>query len=205
MLLALPSPAKEAKLSKQAQAFSKATKRYAGALLALADDKGQVDKVAKDIAALASTIEGSEELSSALSNPLLPRNQVASALDLIVTKTGAGNLVKNFVGLVAKNGRAKELSSMALAFSEELAARRGEVLAEVISARELSTSQINALTDALSKEMGSKVQIEPKIDASILGGLIVRVGSKMIDSSLKSKLQKLKLSLSKGLTTKGMA
>jgi len=192
-------------LSKQAQAFSKATKRYAGALLALADDKGQVDKVAKDIAALASTIEGSEELSLALSNPLLPRNQVASALDLIVTKTGAGNLVKNFVGLVAKNGRAKELSSMALAFSEELAARRGEVLAEVISARELSISQINALTDALSKEMGSKVQIEPKIDASILGGLIVRVGSKMIDSSLKSKLQKLKLSLSKGLTTKGMA
>lgn len=192
-------------MSKQAQAFSKATKRYAGALLALADDKGQVDKVAKDIAALASTIEGSEELSSALSNPLLPRNQVASALDLIVTKTGAGNLVKNFVGLVAKNGRAKELSSMALAFSEELAARRGEVLAEVISARELSISQINALTDALSKEMGSKVQIEPKIDASILGGLIVRVGSKMIDSSLKSKLQKLKLSLSKGLTTKGMA
>ena len=205
MLKALPSTAKEAKLSKQAQAFSKATKRYAGALLALADDKGQVDKVAKDIAALASTIEGSEELSLALSNPLLPRNQVASALDLIVTKTGAGNLVKNFVGLVAKNGRAKELSSMALAFSEELAARRGEVLAEVISARELSTSQINALTDALSKEMGSKVQIEPKIDASILGGLIVRVGSKMIDSSLKSKLQKLKLSLSKGLTTKGMA
>ncbi len=192
-------------MSKQAQAFSKATKRYAGALLALADDKGQVDKVAKDIAALASTIEGSEELSLALSNPLLPRNQVASALDLIVTKTGAGNLVKNFVGLVAKNGRAKELSSMALAFSEELAARRGEVLAEVISARELSISQINALTDALSKEMGSKVQIEPKIDASILGGLIVRVGSKMIDSSLKSKLQKLKLSLSKGLTTKGMA
>lgn len=192
-------------MSKQAQAFSKATKRYAGALLALADDKGQVDKVAKDIAALALTIEGSEELSLALSNPLLPRNQVASALDLIVTKTGAGNLVKNFVGLVAKNGRAKELSSMALAFSEELAARRGEVLAEVISARELSISQINALTDALSKEMGSKVQIEPKIDASILGGLIVRVGSKMIDSSLKSKLQKLKLSLSKGLTTKGMA
>lgn len=192
-------------MSKQAQAFSKATKRYAGALLALADDKGQVDKVAKDIAALASTIEGSEELSLALSNPLLPRNQVASALDLIVTKTGAGNLVKNFVGLVAKNGRAKELSSMALAFSEELAARRGEVLAEVISARELSISQINALTDALSKEMGSKVQIESKIDASILGGLIVRVGSKMIDSSLKSKLQKLKLSLSKGLTTNGMA
>lgn len=192
-------------MSKQVQAFSKATKRYAGALLALADDKGQVDKVAKDIAALASTIEGSEELSLALSNPLLPRNQVASALDLIVTKTGAGNLVKNFVGLVAKNGRAKELSSMALAFSEELAARRGEVLAEVISARELSISQVNALTDALSKEMGSKVQIEPKIDASILGGLIVRVGSKMIDSSLKSKLQKLKLSLSKGLTTKGMA
>ena len=192
-------------MSKQAQAFSKATKRYAGALLALADDKGQVDKVAKDIAALASTIEGSEELSLALSNPLLPRNQVASALDLIVTKTGAGDVVKNFVGLVAKNGRAKELSSMAIAFSEELAARRGEVLAEVISARELSTSQVNALTDALSKEMGSKVQIEPKIDASILGGLIVRVGSKMIDSSLKSKLQKLKLSLSKGLTTKGIA
>ena len=192
-------------LSNQTQAFSEVTKRYAGALLALADEKGQVDEVAKDMAAFANLIEGSKPLTAAITNPMLKRDDVAKALNGIVESAGAGQLTKNFVGLVAKNGRAKDLPSMAAAFAGELAKRRGEVMAEVTSARALTKAQEKALKDTLAKEMGSKVQIDPKVDPSILGGLIVRVGSKMVDSSLKTKLQKLKLSLSKGLTTKGMA
>jgi len=192
-------------LANQAQAYSQVTKRYAGALLALADEKGQVDAVATDMAAFAKLIAGSKPLTSAINNPLLPRDQVAGALNQVVDKAGAGQLTKNFVGLVAKNGRARELPQMAEAFAAELAARRGELMAEVTTARALSKAQEKALKDTLAKEMGSKVQIDQKVDPDILGGLIVRVGSKMVDSSLKTKLQKLKLSLSKGLTTKGMA
>ena len=192
-------------LSNQTQAFSEATRRYAGALLALADEKGQVDEVAKDMAAFADVIAGSDTLKAAISTPLLKRNQVAASLDAIIGKIGAGQVARNFVGLVTKNGRANDLPLMAAAFAAELAARRGELLAEVTSARALTKAQEKALQETLTKEMGSKIQIDQRVDPSLLGGLIVRVGSKMVDSSLKTKLQKLKLSLSKGLTTKGMA
>ena len=191
--------------SKQTAAYSAATRRYAGALLALADEKGQVDAVATDMAAFAKMLAGSEPLQGTIANPLLKREQVAKALNTIIKTAGAGQLLENFVGLVAKNGRAAELPAMADAFADELAKRRGEVVAEVTSARELSENQIASLSKTLIKEMGTKVQIEQRVDPSILGGLIVRVGSKMIDASLKTKLQKLKTSLSQGLTTKGMA
>ena len=192
-------------MSNRIEAYSEATKRYAGALLALADEKGQVDDVAKDLAAFADLIHGSAPLKATISNPLVKRDQIASALDALITKAGSGQLTKNFVGLVAKNGRAKDLPAMASAFAAELAARRGELMAEVTTARALSKAQEKSLQEVLAKEMGSKVQIDQRVDPSILGGLIVRVGSKMVDSSLKTKLQKLKLSLSKGLTTKGRA
>ena len=192
-------------LSKRIEVYSQATKRYAGALLALADEKGQVDAVAKDLAAFADLVAGSKVLGVTLANPLIKREQVAAALEAILAQAGAGQLTKNFVGLVAKNGRAKDLPAMASAFAEELAARRGELLAEVTSARALSADQAAALRATLAQEMGTKIQIDPRVDPTILGGLVVRLGSKMIDSSLKTKLQKLKLSLSKGLTTKGMA
>ena len=188
-------------LSKQ----TTASRRYAGALLALADEKGQVDAVATDMAAFSKVLADSEPLQAAISNPLLKRDQVANALNAITEKAGAGELLKNFVGLVAKNGRAGDLPLIAETFADELAKRRGEVVAEVTSARDLTKLQVKSLTDTLVKEMGTKVQIEQRVDPSILGGLIVRVGSKMVDASLKTKLQKLKTSLSQGLTTKGMA
>ena len=192
-------------MSNQTRAFSQVVRRYAGALLALADEKGQVDGVAQDMAAFADVLMGSPPLRSAIANPLLKRDQVAKALDVIVTKAGMGGLTQNFVGLVAKNGRARDLPSMADAFAGMLADRRGELQAEVTTARALDGAQEKALQQTLAKEMGAKVQINQRVDPAILGGLIVRVGSKMVDSSLKTKLQKLKLSLSKGLTTKGIA
>ena len=181
------------------------SRRYAGALLALADDKGQVDDVAKDVSALADVLAGSKDLANAITNPMLKKDQVAGALDSLMAAAKSGDLVRNFVGLVAKNGRAKDLPAMAAAFAAELATRRGELTADVTTARDLTKEQETALAAALTKEMGSKVQISQKTDPAILGGMIVRVGSKMVDSSLKTKLQKLKLSLSKGLTTEGIA
>ena len=186
-------------------AHSQIARRYAGSLLALADEKGKVDEVANDVAGFAKLLSGSAPLQAVIANPLLKRNQVANALNALVEKAGAGTLTKSFVGLVAKNGRAKDLPEMTEAFAAELAARRGELVAQVTSARALTKAQEKALAETLAKEMGAKIQIDQHVDPSILGGLIVRVGSKMVDSSLKTKLQKLKLSLSKGLTTKGTA
>ena len=189
----------------QPKAFSESTRRYVGALLTLADEKGEIDDVAKDMAIFADFMKKSEDLRAVLTNPLLKREQVAASLAALLSKADVGQLTKKFVGLVVKKGRAKELPLMTAAFATSLAARRGEFMAEVTSARALSKDQETSLQEALVREMGSKVQINQRVDPSILGGLIIRVGSKMIDSSLRTKLQKLKLSLSKGLTTKGIA
>ena len=128
--------------SQQTSAPSGATRRYAGALLALADEKGQVDGVATDMAAFAKILTESKPLQAAISNPLLKRDQVSAALNQIIETADAGQLLKNFVGLVAKNGRARELPAMAAAFADELAKRRGEVVAEVTSARALDKAQV---------------------------------------------------------------
>ena len=199
------SVTEELELSNQVQAFSEATNRYAGALLELADQKNQVDLVAGDLQKLEAAIRSSKDLAAVLANPLVRRNQAAAALEQLASALDVCDLTKRFVGLVAKNGRAIDLRQMAAAFASKLALRRGEVRAHITSALPLSDDQVSALTSALAQELGSKVQIDARVDASILGGLIIRVGSKMIDASLKTKLEKLKLSLSKGLTTKGVA
>ena len=185
------------------KAYSQIARRYAGALLALADEQGQLDAVARELADFADLIKGSELLAAALTNPLLPRDQLAGALLALADRAGAGRLTRNFLGLVAKNGRARELPAMAAAFAAELATRRGELRAQVTSARPLTQAQEQVLKATLAKSAGAKVQIDPKVDPDILGGLIVRLGSKMIDSSLKTKLHNLKRFLSS--TTKGMA
>ncbi|MCK4866927.1 MAG: ATP synthase F1 subunit delta, partial [Alphaproteobacteria bacterium] len=100
-----------------------------------------------------------------------------------------------FLGLVTANRRLFVLSGIIRAYLEELASHRGEVTADVVSAHPLTDSQVKALEDSLKKALGGKVAIAPRVDPSILGGLIVKVGSRMIDSSLRTQLQKLKFAM----------
>ncbi len=169
--------------------------RYAAALFERADDKKELDPVAADLRGLSEILKGSEDLQRLIRSPLYSREQQSQALTAILEKSGAGDLTRRFVLTVAQNRRLFALPQMIDAFLAELSRRRGEVTAEVTSAAPLSDTQRGALDKVLRKEYGDKVQMDLKVDESLIGGLIVRVGSRMIDGSLKSKLRKLEFAM----------
>jgi len=169
--------------------------RYAAALFELADAKQQIDRVASDLGELKAMIVGSSDLGKLLHSPVLARADQERGMAAVLAAAGAGPLVRNFVGLVARNRRLFVLPAMIDAFLAELARRRGEVRAEVTSARPLNDLQQVALTEAVRRGVGGKVAVEIKVDPGLLGGLIVKVGSRMVDSSLRTKLQRLTLAM----------
>lgn len=165
--------------------------RYALALLELADDKKKLDTVAEDLRGLKALIDDSEELRRLLRNPLFGRDQQAKAVSAILDKAGVDDVTRNFCLVVTKNGRLFALPEMIEGYLQELARRRGEVTAVVTSAGELSDQQRLQLEKALKTSVGGKVNIESRVDPAIIGGMVVRVGSRMIDNSLRSKLNRL--------------
>jgi F-type H+-transporting ATPase subunit delta len=167
--------------------------RYAAALFDLADESKQLDAVAGDLRQLTAMVGASPDLRRLLRSPVLTRADQARAMEEILRQAGAGDLVRRFVGLVAENRRLFALPDMIEAFLADLARRRGEVTATVTSAAPLSEAQRAALDDTLRRAVGGKVSVELKTDPSLIGGLVVKVGSRLIDSSLKSKLQRLQL------------
>ena len=169
--------------------------RYALALLELADEQKQLDSVADELLGLKGIIGESEDLRRLIRSPLYGRDQKAKAMAAILDKAGAGELTRRFVLVVAHNRRLFVLTQMIDAYLSELARRRGEVTAQVVAARELSEPQTGALTDALKRMVGGKVQVDLEVDQSLIGGLVVKVGSRMVDTSLRSKLQRLELAM----------
>ena len=116
-------------------------------------------------------------------------------METILGRLEIGDLTRRFVMVVAENRRLFALPEMIRGYLAELARRRGEVTAQVVTASALSESQKTALNQALRTAVGSKVTLDLKVDASLIGGLIVRVGSRMVDSTLKTKLHKLQLAM----------
>ena len=169
--------------------------RYAAALFELADEGKALDAVAEDLVVLQKALSGSEDMTRLVRSPVLDRDEQWKAMAALLEKMGANDLTKKFLGVVTANRRLFALSGIVRAYLEELASRRGEVTADVVSAHALSDSQVKALEDSLKKALGGKVAIAPRVDPSILGGLIVKVGSRMIDSSLRTQLQKLKFAM----------
>ncbi|MDW3204735.1 MAG: F0F1 ATP synthase subunit delta [Alphaproteobacteria bacterium] len=169
--------------------------RYAKALFDLADDGKQLDAVADDLRTLGALLDESEDLQRLVRSPVISRADQGKAMAAVLDKTGAGDLTRKFVGHVAANRRLSALKAISKAFLAELAARRGEVTAEVSSAKALSDAQIAAVEEALKKAVGGKVAVSHKVDPSLIGGLIVKVGSRMIDTSVATKLQRLKLAM----------
>ncbi|MDX2145371.1 MAG: F0F1 ATP synthase subunit delta [Rhodospirillaceae bacterium] len=167
--------------------------RYAAALYDLADEHGALDAVAGDLKSLQTMIDGSDDFRRFLKSPVLSRADQSKAIKALGEKAQLSPLTQKFLGLTAANRRLFALSGIIAAFLALLATRRGEVTAEVTSAVALSDAQTSAITAALKQTVGRTISLTSKIDASILGGLIVRVGSRMVDSSIKSKLQRLKL------------
>ena len=170
--------------------------RYASALFDLADNAKSLDQVAQDLTDFRKMASESPELSRLLASPVVGRDLQSKALLAVLDAAGIKGLTRSFVGTVAANGRARDLIAMATAFLTELASRRGETTASVTSAVPLSPQQLQQLSDSLRSVLGgAKVSIDARVEPEILGGLVVKVGSRLFDSSIRSKLQRLQLAM----------
>jgi F-type H+-transporting ATPase subunit delta len=169
--------------------------RYATALFDLADQQQALDTVAGDLIKLRQLIEESPELARVIRSPVLSRDVQARAMAAIAEKAELGTTVRNFVGVVARNRRLFALAGIISGFLALLAARRGEVTAEVTAAQALTKGQLTAINEQLNRAIGSKVAVDVRVDPAIIGGLVVKVGSRMVDGSLRTKLTRLQLAM----------
>jgi F-type H+-transporting ATPase subunit delta len=172
--------------------------RYATALYELADEAKALDQVAADLATIKQTVAGNADLQRLTASPLVPRAQQAKAVLALLEKMGVGDLTRRFVGTVAHNRRLVQLPKIIDGFMALLAAHRGEVTATVTAAKPLSAPQTEQITAALRTAVGRKVAVAVDVDPALLGGLKVKVGSRLIDASVATKLQRLQLAM-KGL------
>jgi F-type H+-transporting ATPase subunit delta len=176
--------------AKSATASGIAT-RYATALFELARERDALDAVAADLAALEGMLDGSGDLDRLIASPVLSREAQGRAVAAVAERAGLGEVVRNFLGLLAQKRRLLALRAIAREFRARLAAHRGETSAEVISAAPLDEAEIARLRESLGRFAGKKVTLATSVDPSLLGGLVVRVGSRMVDASLRTKLRQL--------------
>ena len=169
--------------------------RYARALFALAAEARVLAAVAADLDGFARMIDSSDDLRRMIRSPVIARRDQSKAVTALAAQAGMNELTVRFVGMVADNRRLFALPRMIGAFRDLAAAERGETRAEVVSATELKPEAKRAVADAITKAVGGAVAIDARVDARLLGGLVVKVGSRMIDSSLASKLQRLGLAM----------
>lgn len=169
--------------------------RYATALFELAERDKALDAVAGDLRALRQMTVESADLRRLIVSPVISRDEQTKAVTTLADKAGFNALTRNILGVLAKNRRLFALEAVISDFLARLSDSRGEMTAEVTSATPLSDSQLQAVAEALRAATGVKVSVETKVDARLLGGLVVRVGSRMVDSSLRTKLQKLQLAM----------
>ncbi len=169
--------------------------RYARSLFELAEEERAVSSVEADLGRFEALIEGSEDLQRLIKSPVFSADEQLKALSAVLDRVNIGGLVGNFLRVVAKNRRLFAVPQMIRAFREIAAAARGEVAAEVTSAHALSPAQIKDLKATLKDVVGKDVAIKVTVDPSLLGGLVVKVGSRQIDTSLRTKLNTLKLAL----------
>lgn len=172
--------------------------RYASALLDMAEEAKLIDKVEKDMQELSAMIAESDDLRSLIENPLMNRGQQRDGILGIVEKAKLQQLTGNFLGVVSDNRRLAALPQIIKKFVEELRRRRGEVEAKVETAFALSPAQTDALQKELTKAMGTNVTLDVAVDEDLLGGMVVTVGSRMIDDSVRRKLERLQRTMSSG-------
>lgn len=170
---------------------SGAAGRYATALFELAREADELDRAEADLGQLAQALDDSPELVELIRNPVYTRVEQGKAMGAIAARMGLSRLVTNVIGLMASKRRLFALPQMISQFRALLAEHRGEVTAEVTAAHPLSDTQANALSARLKDVLGRDVKLNVSVDKDIIGGLVVRVGSRMIDSSIRSRLARL--------------
>jgi F-type H+-transporting ATPase subunit delta len=166
--------------------------RYATAIFELAKDAKKLPAVEKDFDALAVALEESDALRDLISSPVYSREDMVSAIAAIAQKMKLSKDVASTLGLMAAKRRLFVLPSLIKAVKEMIAEEKGEVTAEVTAAKALTKAQQDKLAATLKATVGKDVKVTVSVDETLIGGLIVKVGSKMIDSSIRSKLSNLK-------------
>jgi F-type H+-transporting ATPase subunit delta len=174
---------------------SGAAGRYSTALFELAREAGALDRVEADLNQLSEALGESPELDDLIRNPMYTRDQQGRAMAAITERMGLSDLVRNVVGLMARKRRLFAMPQMIAMFRALLAEHRGEVTAEVTAAHPLSDAQRDALAAKIKGSVGQDVKLNVHVDRNIIGGLVVRVGSRMIDSSIRTKLARLQNAL----------
>ena len=169
--------------------------RYASALFDLAKDQNAVAAVEADLVNFESLLAMSPDLGVLVRSPVISSIDQGKALVAVLAKAGIGGIAANFIQLATRNRRLFVVADMIKNFRSLAAKARGEVTAEVTSALPLNEAQTAALKETLKAQAGQNVVLATKVDPSLLGGLIVKIGSRMIDSSLKTKLSGLSLAL----------
>lgn len=169
--------------------------RYATALFDLADSASALDQVADDLRQIMTMIDESDDLVRMIRSPVISRRDQTAAMMALLEKAEASELTRNFIGVVASNRRLFVLSDIIKDYLMVLAGRRGEMTAEVASAKALTDSQQAEIIAALEGSVGGKVTLNSTVDPDLLGGLVVKIGSRMVDSSLQTKLQHLKIAM----------
>ena len=165
--------------------------RYATALFGLARDNKQIDAVSRSLESLSQALAESPDLARLVSSPLVQRADAAKAIAALTPTLALDPLTANFLGVVAANGRLRELPKIIKAIRNLAAAYRGETTAEVTTAHSLDDDQVAALKTQLKARAGRDVSIDAKVDPAILGGIVVRLGSQMIDASIRTRLNTL--------------
>ena len=165
--------------------------RYATALFGLARDQSQIDSVTRSLDTLEAAMAQSGDFRALVTSPLLSRAEAGKAVRALTPTLGLDPITGKFLGVLADNGRLGELTAI-IRFIRQLAAgHRGETTAEVTSAHPLDDRQLAELKSKLKARLGRDVIVDAKVDPSLLGGLVVRLGSQMIDASIKTKLNSL--------------
>ncbi|PWV98343.1 ATP synthase F1 subcomplex delta subunit [Hoeflea marina] len=182
-------------MADKSQHISGVAERYASSLFELASADKSVDAVAKDLNRFQAMIDSSPELQRLVASPVFSADDQFNSVVALNAKSGMTGLVANFLKVVARNRRLFAFPEIVRSYHETVARERGEVTADVRSAHALSAAQEKELAAALSSSTGKTVSIRFTVDPSLLGGLIVKIGSRQVDTSLRTKLSTLKHTL----------
>ena len=169
--------------------------RYASALFDLARDERQIDAVGRSLDTLRQALLDSRDFAELVASPIVDRKQAGNAFAALAPQLGLDPITANFLGVLARNGRKRELRQIIRLFRRIAADHRGETTAEVTTARPLKDDQVAALKQQLRTRAGREVTIDAQVDPAILGGLVVKLGSQMIDASIRTKLTRLALAM----------
>jgi len=172
--------------------------RYAGALVDLAEQGKVVEKVQNDLTSLKTALDGSKELSEAISSPLVSVNEQARVMEELAKKIKMQGLTKNFLGVLAQNRRVKALPDIIKTYEKIVAQRSGLVDVHVQTAEALGEEQYKTVKERIEKALGTTIRMDENVSPEIMGGMVVTIGSYMIDDSVRRKIERLGMALKPG-------